>query len=248
MQEITQEQIDVLVSLQEIVSESNRIKKIIDSVEEKKKTLNEKLDHFREEIQKQSSELQTMKERYQIFESEFNERADRIGKSRETIKTVSSHKEYQVLSREIDDNVNQNKKIEEVMIHDLELIESEEKDLKENQAALAQLESQTQEEVQRIEDEFTEEKQQLEVINRRKEEITPLVMPKLLVRFNKILNTAGGIAVVPVENGTCRGCNINIPPQKNIELQRGGTLNFCMQCHRIIYYKAPEEVKEEGEE
>ncbi|MBU0995570.1 MAG: hypothetical protein KJ737_24005 [Proteobacteria bacterium] len=243
MQEITQEQMDILIDLQKIETESFRIKKIISSVDEKVSALNSRLTSFCKMIAEKEFVLKEMKDRYQIFESELNERTARIQKSRETLKGVSTHKEYQVLSREIDDNVNQNKKIEDVMIHDLELIEAAEKELSERKAEYAQMESQTKSEIEDIESESIEEKQQLDIIDLKKQEITPLVRPKLLAKFNKILNIAGGLAIVPVENGTCKGCNINLPPQKYIELQRGGILEYCQQCHRIIYHKAPEETE-----
>ena len=45
-----------------------------------------------------------------------------------------------------------------------------------------------------------------------------------------------GLAVVPVHNGTCRGCNMNIPPQLFNILQRGTSLELCPNCNRIIYW------------
>lgn len=56
-----------------------------------------------------------------------------------------------------------------------------------------------------------------------------------------------GLALAPVANGTCRGCNMNIPPQLFNVLQRGNSIETCPYCHRIIYWeelmkdeKAPE--------
>jgi hypothetical protein len=45
-----------------------------------------------------------------------------------------------------------------------------------------------------------------------------------------------GLALAPVSNGTCRGCNMNIPPQLFNVLQRGTTIETCPYCHRIIYW------------
>jgi hypothetical protein len=241
MQEITQEQVERLIHLQQIETESIRIKKIVNSVYEKISERNSRIVNFRKMIDEKEAALQLMKDRYRLFEVEFNERAARIQKSKETLKGVSTHKEYQVLSREIDDNVNQNKKIDDLLIKELEEVEQQERELNERKAELVQLETMLGKEIEEIENESVEEKQQLEIIERKKEEITPLILPKLLAKFMKISNIAGGLAIVPVENGTCKGCHINLPPQKYIELQRGGPLTFCQQCHRIIYYKKPEE-------
>jgi hypothetical protein len=45
------------------------------------------------------------------------------------------------------------------------------------------------------------------------------------------------LAVVSVRNGTCQGCNMNIPPQLYNVLQRGQTIETCPSCHRIIYWE-----------
>ena len=46
-----------------------------------------------------------------------------------------------------------------------------------------------------------------------------------------------GLAMAPVKNGTCQGCNMNIPPQLYNVLQRGQTVETCPSCHRIIYWE-----------
>ncbi len=45
-----------------------------------------------------------------------------------------------------------------------------------------------------------------------------------------------GLAVVCVRNGTCTGCNMNIPPQLFNMLQRATSLETCPYCHRIVYW------------
>jgi predicted nucleic acid-binding Zn-ribbon protein len=46
-----------------------------------------------------------------------------------------------------------------------------------------------------------------------------------------------GLAVVPVKDAVCHGCNVNLPPQLYNELFRYDSLKFCPNCHRIIYLK-----------
>ena len=45
-----------------------------------------------------------------------------------------------------------------------------------------------------------------------------------------------GLAVVAVKDGTCRGCNMKVPPQLYNTIQRGSSLELCPNCHRIIYW------------
>lgn len=62
------------------------------------------------------------------------------------------------------------------------------------------------------------------------------VKPEVLKRYGTI-RIRRGLAVVSVRNGTCQGCNMNIPPQLYNTLQRGQTIETCPSCHRIIYWE-----------
>jgi len=62
------------------------------------------------------------------------------------------------------------------------------------------------------------------------------VKPDVLKRYSAI-RMRRGLAVVAVKNGTCQGCNMNIPPQLYIILQRGVSIETCPSCSRIIYWE-----------
>jgi len=62
------------------------------------------------------------------------------------------------------------------------------------------------------------------------------IKPEMLKRYSTI-RMRRGLAVVSVRNGTCQGCNMNIPPQLYNTLQRGQTIETCPSCHRIIYWE-----------
>ncbi len=62
------------------------------------------------------------------------------------------------------------------------------------------------------------------------------VKPEMLKRYSTI-RMRRGLAVVSVRNGTCQGCNMNIPPQLFNILQRGNSIETCPNCHRLIYWE-----------
>jgi uncharacterized protein len=69
-----------------------------------------------------------------------------------------------------------------------------------------------------------------------REKLAGAVKPEVLKRYANI-RMRRGLAVVSVRNGTCQGCNMNIPPQLFIVIQRGQTIETCPSCHRIIYWE-----------
>jgi len=68
-----------------------------------------------------------------------------------------------------------------------------------------------------------------------RDKLAALVKPDILKRYGAI-RMRRGLAVVSVKNGTCQGCNMNIPPQLYNVLQRGVSIEICPSCSRIIYW------------
>jgi predicted nucleic acid-binding Zn-ribbon protein len=69
-----------------------------------------------------------------------------------------------------------------------------------------------------------------------RDKLAGAVKPEVLKRYSSI-RMRRGLAVVSVRNGTCQGCNMNIPPQLFIVIQRGQSIETCPSCHRIIYWE-----------
>ena len=82
---------------------------------------------------------------------------------------------------------------------------------------------------------------------RERERVARNISQSLLKRYEFIRQRRGGLAVVGVENGTCEGCHMNIPPQLFNDLQRDDRYFECPLCRRLIYYKKlyfPEDVED----
>ncbi|MGB2689080.1 MAG: C4-type zinc ribbon domain-containing protein, partial [Desulfobacterales bacterium] len=68
--------------------------------------------------------------------------------------------------------------------------------------------------------------------------VSGLIDSQLFKKYLLIIEQQqGGLAVVPVKDAVCHGCNVNLPPQLYNELFRYDSLKFCPNCHRVIYLK-----------
>ncbi|MDB4968684.1 MAG: hypothetical protein JWN44_4373 [Myxococcales bacterium] len=85
-----------------------------------------------------------------------------------------------------------------------------------------------QKKIAELEAQIAEERKLREVAAKR-------VRPDVLKKYATI-RMRRGLALVPVKNGTCQGCNMNIPPQVFNQLQRGDSIELCGNCNRIIYW------------
>lgn len=233
----TREDVEILIELQEIEKGVSRISKVLEGVESEINTRKKKRKDAENELKALESDLAEVRGLYMGFEGELKERDARIKKSEETLKIVKTNTEYQTLLREIDDNRKRNSEAEGQMIDYLDQIEKKEKAVAESRERFEEIAAVTDREIDEIVVNSENERKELESITLQRDKVAVKVKPKLLDRFNRILKQSSGIAIVPLTNATCGGCFMNIPPQKFIEIQRGEALNFCPQCHRMVYYK-----------
>ncbi|MBN2332536.1 MAG: hypothetical protein JXO49_04430 [Deltaproteobacteria bacterium] len=64
--------------------------------------------------------------------------------------------------------------------------------------------------------------------------VVDVLNDRLLARYNRIRGRFAN-AVVRVENGTCMGCHVNVPPQVYINLLKGEDILNCPNCQRIMF-------------
>lgn len=231
---VTREQIQTLMRLQNIESESARIEKKLKGVTSQASVQGARLRELDVELQGAREALDGEQKRYAAIEEEVAELNTRVAKSQEYLRVVTNNKDYQVLRREVDDNTKRVGELEEVLISMLDELEGQKKQI----AELAAVHGEEAEKVKSIEQEIyndtAEERKTLESMSAEREEVIKLLPPALFAHYEKLLKTTGRLAVVAVSKGVCFGCFMNIPPQQAIEVQQQGGLHHCPRCHRIL--------------
>lgn len=89
----------------------------------------------------------------------------------------------------------------------------------------------------------TESLAALEVERKARLEVRERVTAKLptaLYRRYESVRTRRPVAIARVDNGTCQGCHMSIPPMLFQKMRRQEAFEVCPSCNRIIYY-APAE-------
>ena len=157
-------------------------------------------------------------------------------KSQVKLGAIKNNREYQSVLKEIEEVKARNSRIEDEMIECLELTEKTEKTISLKKDELVQLVDQVKLEKENIKQEMAEGKEKLARLEIDWKKMSGIVEPELFKTFIRVKETqVGEIAIVPVKDAVCRGCNMNIPPQMYNELYLGDTLRFCPNCHIIIY-------------
>jgi predicted nucleic acid-binding Zn-ribbon protein len=232
------EQIKVLVKLQHLDAESIRIKSTLNDVSKKLKHLDSSLEEIEQTIKDKESVLDELKKQYRDYESDVKLNLAKINKSQEKLRSVKTNKEYQSLLKEIEDVKSKNSSIEDKMIECLDRIDETEKIIATKKDEYLQFSDHIKSEKQSIEHDADIDKKKLDELDMDRKNVSGLIDSQLFKKYLVIKKQQQeGLAVVPVKDAVCHGCNVNLPPQLYNELFRYDSLKFCPNCHRIIYLK-----------
>jgi hypothetical protein len=64
-------------------------------------------------------------------------------------------------------------------------------------------------------------------------------LPPVLYRRYDMLRVKKGFGIAQTTDGTCKACNMSLPPQLFHRLRREPMLDQCPSCYRIIYFAPP---------
>ncbi|HEY2031749.1 MAG TPA: C4-type zinc ribbon domain-containing protein, partial [Myxococcales bacterium] len=165
--------------------------------------------------------LQLEKEKVRKWESRLNE--------------LKTPREYAALARELDIA----KKTNQTADEELKKLSAEYIELKrqvENaETALTEKDAVTAREGEEIKTALAGVQEKLRALEEERGRLLKDVEPSLVSKYERIRKQRGGLAVVPVVLGTCKGCQRNIPPQMANNLIMAQEIMTCPNCHRFIY-------------
>lgn len=96
-------------------------------------------------------------------------------------------------------------------------------------------------EIGQLEGESVQFEQELEGILGSEHEKRVKVPGTILERIDKLVLMRGGMAVVPVQDGCCGGCGIQLSPQMIQVAKRGLDLLQCDRCSSYLYWEGEED-------
>jgi uncharacterized protein len=168
-------------------------------------------------------------------EEEMKSEESRAIAAKQRSAAVKNAKEYMANERELQATRKQAQEREEEVLKLIGAVETAKKSIAQHEADFAALqqhvageESAAQSKIAELEGQIGDERKLRDVAAAR-------VRPDVLKKYSTI-RMRRGLAMAPVKNGTCQGCNMNIPPQVFNQLQRGDTIELCGNCNRIIYW------------
>jgi uncharacterized protein len=160
---------------------------------------------------------------------------DKVRKWESRLNELKTPREYAALARELDiakkTNQTADEEIKKLALEHGELkkqVEAAEQAVAEKEAVVAREGA----EINTVLEGLQGRMSSLEAERKR---MVDLCDRSLVNKYERIRKQRGGLAVVAVVGGTCKGCQRNIPPQMANNLITGNEILTCPNCHRFIY-------------
>ena len=231
-----QENLQLLIELQQIE------RKIQDLGEQKARApkliaaLQEEAKEAETRLQEKQEMLKSLQKSRLELEREVEDLERRKARSKQKLLEVKSNKEYQAMLKEIDDLEDLIRGREDRILEQMETAEVVMEQIREHERLLTDARNKLEREGAQLEMEAAKADTLIESLEEQKEQMEPQISSDLLKRYQFLRANRGGVALAPVNEGTCQVCHMNLPPQAVIDLQKDEIVMYCPNCQRIIYW------------
>jgi uncharacterized protein len=227
--------IESLILLQIIDKKLYDIEMLRGDLPKQVELLKSEINELEEDIRVDQTSIKDFKTEESALDGEQDVNKAKIRKYNEQLLKVTSNKEYEATSAQIDYCEQEIKRIQnrisEIGYKQLELEEA----LKPKQERL-----------QSIHDDFKQRDAELKVktevtskeeqeLLKQRETIIPNIRKDILNKYERIRKAKQGIAVVPINKLSCGGCFNQVPAQIIIELRKKDMIRTCEYCGRILF-------------
>lgn len=162
---------------------------------------------------------------------------ENIKRSETNMKEIRTNKEFQAIGREITAARKQVSDLEEQQLQIDTRIEELQATINTCQSELATLADSTQN--------GSDEKQAaiaalqgiIDAATAKRDVIVKELSSSLVRRYTQLRDQRRGQAVAEARDGSCMGCNMQLPPQLYNTLFKGDEMYFCPHCQRILILK-----------
>jgi hypothetical protein len=234
------DQLKCLIEYQKIEDKKNQLIRSYEEAPRRLAELEKEFELFEGQYLSKKEESDDAKKTHRSVEQQIEDLRARMGRQKTRLSEVKTNKEYQAMLKEIDETKKEVSSNEDTSLELMDKIEHLGKEVAEQEKDLEERRRKLEEERAVVEREGDELKGRLDRLEVVRQLVRDRVNPDLLKKTDFLFQKQAGIAVSAVENGVCKVCHMNIPPQKFIELQRDEDILQCPHCHRFLYWPGHE--------
>ena len=222
----------------ELLGLDTQIFMLEDELEAIPETIRIREEEFKEKsvnLKKLEDDLKALLMKRKEKEGDLEAKEGTIKKYQQQLNQVKTNKEYTALQEEIGRVKADDSLIEEAILNIFDEIDAGNKNITKEKDFLKGEEAKFDEEKKRFASDTERIKTELEALKKQREELSGKVDKVILKKYERIVKSKDGLAVVTIANDACQGCFRVMPPQVVNEIKMNKELVFCDNCARILY-------------
>lgn len=237
------EQLELLWELQRIDLQLKMIKDEKDRYPKEMKKLEERQKIEKERVQKEKERIEALEKIRRQKEGHLSSEQEKIKRAQGRMSEVKTNKEYQALLSEIDMIKETSSRMEEEILQVLDEMDELKKSLSKREKEVESVLEKIEIDRKALQEKMASNEKVWDEQVKRREELSKQIDSKLFKLYHTLKEKRQGVGIVHVQNETCQGCFVNVPPQMFIEVQKNKTLIRCPNCNRILYWDGDQNKK-----
>lgn len=236
MPTIVSEQIKILAELQTIDSDIYSLKKELETHPEIKKEADRNFDSKKTVLKAAEEELKNIQVRQKNLEMDLGSKEEKVKKLQGQLYSLKSNKEYQAMELEIKGLKADDSLLEEEILKTFDAVEAAKAKVQKEKEFLLTEEKKYKAQLDVLNQRATEIQSAIQVFEEKRKVFVPNIDSKILPQYERLLKSREGLAIAPIRNNSCGGCNIGLPPQVVNEARMQEKFLTCESCARMLYW------------
>ena len=229
-------ELEKLIDLQTTDTNIRRLKKIIETANEKRAEIEQEFEQHASSIRDVQNRRESLNTERLEFEKQVAENKTYLERAERNLKHAQNQKEYETAMRETDALQKQIGAFETQIVEKMAAVEEIEKELESRADEINSHDSKRDDALGAFDAEVVKSKTEFESETVKRDEVFKTLPDRLAAVYNRLAQRSrDGIAVAEVINGSCSACFMGLRPQVNLEIKRGDQIITCESCTRILY-------------
>jgi len=232
---LTKEALRALVVLQSKDKILDDRQKEVDAVPPKIAAVKSDLDHEKKRMDAAKAKTLDLEKKKKAKELDVAAKEEAARKHSTQLNELKSNDAYKAMQAEIEKEKAAAGDIETEILQLMEEIDKSRAEEKALSAELKKIEDFSKKDLEKLEADLSHAKGEHAAVKADRDAAAALVPPEMLRVYDHIRSRGKPDAVVPVVDGHCGACQINLPPILIAEVAKLKSLATCESCQRILY-------------
>jgi hypothetical protein len=227
---------ELLLKLQGLDYQLGELERSKDYLPDMIENLDGEIEAAKASLAEMHDQLEATKLEHRRLELRVKDKAVELERLKSQMTNIKTNKEYDALSREIDNNKNDVTESEDGIIGALDAIEQLTKDIEARTLEVEDIKKTNSEQLASIKVEIDSVGDKIKIKNGERQNVLVRLDAPLIAVYERVRRGKGAGTVVGVRHGACSGCFKTHPPQLIQEIRKGERVITCDSCGRILIW------------